>query len=149
VPISLPTAGTALPSGDPNGSTVTSAIATADAAYGQVLTGNGTTTTSGSYFDGDKNGTGAGFGQNWFQDLSATITDSNIAGNPNFAFELVNAATGAGDISMKGGTLNNTSGNWRFDNVFVAVPEPSTWMTLFGGIGVLVSSRCFRRRSVR
>ena len=53
---------------------------------------------------------------------------SGIAGaanDPNFAVELVNASTGADDISTKGTALNNTSGNWRFDEVSInAVPEP-------------------------
>ena len=53
---------------------------------------------------------------------------SGIAGaanDPNFAVELVNASTGADDISTTGKALNNTSGNWRFDEVSInAVPEP-------------------------
>ena len=55
---------------------------------------------------------------------------AGAANNPNFAVELVNASTGADDISTKGTALNNTSGNWRFDEVTIsgtavsAVPEP-------------------------
>src|SRR5580704_12467319 len=59
-------------------------------------------------------------GQNWFPGLTATISDPNAANNPNFAIEMVNAATGADDISAAGTALNNTSGNWRFDNVTIS-----------------------------
>jgi hypothetical protein len=69
-----------------------------------------------------------GAGQGWFPGLAATINDPLAAGNPNFAIEMVNASTGADNISAKGTPLNNNSGNWRFDNVTIsaAVPEPST-----------------------
>ena len=77
---------------------------------------------------------------------------SGIAGaanNPNFAVELVNASTGADDLSTKGTALNNTSGNWRFDEVTlsgaaVAVPEPGTFV--FMGIGLVGAAVAVRRR---
>jgi hypothetical protein len=78
-----------------------------------------------------------GLGQDWFTGLTATINDPLAANNPNFAIALVNAATGADDISMKGTALNNNSGNWRFDNVVIsgsavsAVPVPAA-VWLFG-----------------
>jgi hypothetical protein len=69
-------------------------------------------------------------GQQWFPDLTATINDPLAANNPNFEIEMVNAATGVDCLSVKGTALNNSSGNWRFDNVTVSgtaiVPEPST-----------------------
>ena len=61
-------------------------------------------------------------GQQWAPNLSVTINSSAADNDPNFAFELVNASTGADDISASGTALNNTSGNWRFDNVTVATP---------------------------
>ncbi len=64
--------------------------------------------------------TAASGGPNWFTGLTATISDPNAANNPNFAIELVNAATGADNISASGTALNNTSGNWRFDNVSIS-----------------------------
>ena len=44
-------------------------------------------------------------GQNWFPGLTATISDPNAANNPNFAIEMVNASTGADDISASGTRL--------------------------------------------
>ena len=82
-------------------------------------------------------------GQDWFTGLSATITDPLAANDANFAIRLVNASTGADDVSTKGTALNNTSGNWRFDNVSIsgtvvaAVPEPETLALLLAGLGVI------------
>jgi len=59
-------------------------------------------------------------GQNWFPGLTATISDPNAANNPKFAIEMVNAATGADCTSASGTALNNSSGNWRFDNVIIS-----------------------------
>lgn len=62
-------------------------------------------------------------GQQWAQGLTATINDPNADNDPNFAIEMVNASTGADDIAAAGTPLNNTSGNWRFDNVDIAAPQ--------------------------
>jgi uncharacterized protein (TIGR03437 family) len=61
-----------------------------------------------------------GGGQGWFPGLTATITDPAAANNAKFAIEMVNASTGADCISAAGTALNNTSGNWRFDNVSIS-----------------------------
>ncbi len=58
--------------------------------------------------------------QNWFPGLTATIADPAAANNPNFAIELVNASTGADCVNTAGAALNNSSGNWRFDNVTIS-----------------------------
>ncbi len=58
--------------------------------------------------------------QNWFPGLTATISDSKAANNPLFAIEMVNASTGADDVAAAGTALNNSSGNWRFDNVTIS-----------------------------
>ena len=63
--------------------------------------------------------TAASGGQGWFPGLTAIISDPNAANNPNFAIQMVNAATGADNISAAGTALNNTSGNWRFDNITI------------------------------
>ena len=65
-------------------------------------------------------------GQQWAPGLTATISDPAAANNPNFAIELVNASTGADDIAAAGTPLNNTSGNWRFDNIDIAAPQAYT-----------------------
>ena len=84
-------------------------------------------------------------GQDWFTDLTATITNPNAANDPDFAIEMVNASTGADCVSTAGTALNNTSGNWRFDNVSItAAPEPST--LAFAGIFGLLAVWKLRRR---
>ena len=97
-----------------------------------------TNTVMGSYVSGSA-------GQNWFTGLAATITDPLAANNPNFGIEMVNASTGADDVAIAGGALNNTSGNWRFDNVTingtaVPTPEPAS-LGLIGVAGLTLLSR--------
>lgn len=58
-------------------------------------------------------------GQEWFTNLTATITDPAAANNPLFAVRLVNASTGTSCVNGIGTALNNSSGNWRFDNIIV------------------------------
>lgn len=89
-----------------------------------------------------------GAGQDWFTDLTATISDPNAANDPNFAIEMVNASTGADDISAKGTALNNNSGNWRFDNVNISgtaltssTPEPATFALFGTGLFALLAGR--------
>ncbi len=60
-----------------------------------------------------------GVGQDWFTNLTATINDPNADSNPLFAIRLVNASTGTSCIAAAGGPLNNSSGNWRFDNIII------------------------------
>ena len=72
-------------------------------------------TISGSYFDV----TG---GAGWYNRLTADFSGiAGVANNPHFAFRVVNAATGGTDcVNTLGQTLNNTSGNWQFDEVDLA-----------------------------
>jgi hypothetical protein len=91
-------------------------------------------------------------GQDWFAGLTATITDPNALGDANFGIEMVNASTGADDVSTQGTALNNNSGNWRFDNVSIAAeaaPEPGTWALLLGSLALLALIVHARRKSVR
>ncbi len=94
-------------------------------------------------------------GQEWFTGLTASISDLNAFNDPNFGIRMVNAATGSADVAIKGGTpLNNTSGNWRFDNVLVngvqAVPEPGSFILGAGGLGLLAGfvRACRGKRTV-
>lgn len=86
-------------------------------------------------------------GQGWFPNLTATISDPAAANNPNFAIEIVNASTGGDDIGASSGPYNNSSGNWRFDNVAIsgtatAAPEPASLGVLtLGGIALLARRR--------
>jgi hypothetical protein len=118
-------------------------VAGAADAPGSVLTNSSSANTvTGSYING---GTA---GQQWFPGLTATITDPLAANNPNFGIEMVNASTGADDVAIKGGTaLNNSSGNWRFDNVTISgtavtTPEP----TALGACGLAGMALLARRR---
>jgi hypothetical protein len=84
-------------------------------------------------------------GQDWFPGLHATISNVNAANDPNFAIRMVNASTGADDLDTDGSPLNNTSGNWRFDNVIISgtavvVPEPASISTV-GLAGLALLSR--------
>ncbi|HEX4140872.1 MAG TPA: PEP-CTERM sorting domain-containing protein [Candidatus Methylacidiphilales bacterium] len=89
-------------------------------------------------------------GQNWFQGLSATITDPNALNDSGFEIEMVNASTGADDITASDAAENGTSGNWRFDNIEIqAVPEPSSWLLSLTACGMLVALRRTRRSSAK
>jgi hypothetical protein len=89
--------------------------------------------------------TNAMAGQDWFTGLTAQITDPAAANDPNFGIEMVNASTGADCLSTQGTALNNSSGNWRFDNVVingtaVATPEPGS-AAVVGLVGLVLLSR--------
>ena len=56
-------------------------------------------------------------GQQWITNLTASITDPAAANNPNFGLRMVNASTGIACVGANGAALNNSSGNWRFDNI--------------------------------
>lgn len=106
-------------------------------------------TVNGYYISDNLLNNGSLAGQDWFQGLTATITDPNALNNPNFAIEMVNASTGADNVSTQGTALNNSSGNWRFDNINISavpVPEPGT-LTLagLGGLMSLLTIRRFRK----
>lgn len=86
--------------------------------------------------------------------MAVTITDPDAANDPNFAVEMVEASTGADDVSTQGTALNNTSGKWRFDNMVISgtaltalTHEPATF-ALFGTglIALLAGRRKFGRR---
>ncbi len=110
---------------------------------GLVVLTNSTSadTVAGSYVSDNLLNNGSPAGQDWFTNLTATISDPNAANNPKFAIEMVNASTGADTVSTQGTALNNSSGNWRFDNVTVsgvATPEPASLGVLaIGAMGLL------------
>jgi hypothetical protein len=90
----------------------------------------------------------SGAGTGWNNLITATFP--GVSNDPNFAFEVVNASTGADDVNTSGATLNNSSGNWRLDNVDLtgvtaAVPEPSTWATAGLGLLALLGGSRLRR----
>jgi hypothetical protein len=117
-------------------------------------TGTDANSVTGSYVSDNALNNGSSAGHDWFSGLTATIIDPNAANNSKFAVEMVNASTGASNVSTKGTALNNNSGNWRFDNVTIsgttigtATPEPATF-ALFGTglVALLAGRRKFGRR---
>ena len=114
----------------------------------QVLTNSSNANiVNGSYVNDVKQTTGGG--QDWFTDLTATITNPAALNDPSFGIEMVNAATGTADVSTNNSALNNTSGNWRFDNVSIqATPEPSSWALAVIVVLALLGVRRACRRSV-
>ena len=71
-------------------------------------------TVAGTYF---WQNVGQDFYNNFIVDLT---TAPEAANNPNFAFRIVNAAQGGDCLAYNGGSYNNSSGNWRYDNVTVS-----------------------------
>jgi archaellum component FlaF (FlaF/FlaG flagellin family) len=127
-----------------DGSTWHNVAMTLSAAdLGAVILNNSSSpnTVMGSYVSDNLVVNGSPAGQDWFPGITATINDPAAANDPNFAIEMVNASTGADDVSTQGTPLNNTSGNWRFDNISIAgtaVPEPSEIALLAMGLPALV-----------
>jgi len=83
----------------------------------------------------------------WYNGITADLSGiSAVNNNPNFAVEIVNASTGVDDINQAGTAYNNSSGNWRLDNVVISgvapVPEPTTLaLAGLGGLAALVAVR--------
>jgi len=91
-----------------------------DAGLTLVNNNSSPNTVIGSYVRNNLLLNGTPAGQDWFTGLTATLSDPAAANNPNFAIRMVNASTGADCVSSQGTALNNTSGNWRFDNVTIS-----------------------------
>ena len=89
----------------------------------------------------------AGSSTTYMNGITANLSGiAGAANDPDFAIRLVNAATGADDTNVAGAALNNTSGNWRFDEVTITgVPEPGTDVLAFLGLAG-VSLLAYRRR---
>jgi hypothetical protein len=99
---------------------------------------------TGSYFHGAPNAN-----DSWFNNITLNLSGIGAVNNdPNFGIRIVNAATGADDVNLKtNAAINNTSGNWRLDDVtiesLVAVPEPPSWALVMGiaALGVALAAR--------
>ena len=66
----------------------------------------------------------------WFNQITADLT--GIAGannNPNFGVRMVNASTGNDNVNGTGAAYNNSSGNWRFDEVLVTANAAAPFIT--------------------
>jgi hypothetical protein len=118
-----------------------------DAGLAALTNSSSANTVIGSYVSNNLSKNALG-GQDWFTGLTATINDPNAANNPNFGIEMVNASTGADNLSTQGTALNNTSGNWRFDNITISgtsivssTPEPATFALFGAGMAALLVVR--------
>jgi hypothetical protein len=80
--------------------------------------------------------------------ITADLTGiSGVNNNANFGIRIVNASTGTDDINCGGTAYNNSSGNWRLDNLtIVSVPEPSTFALAGCGFAALVCLFRFKKR---
>jgi len=120
------------------------ATITSAGSLGTLATNSSSANTiTGNYVELSGGGTG------WNNQITATIPAA-ANNDPNFAIEIVNASTGADDVNTSGAALNNSSGNWRFDNVVIsgtAVPEPTAGIAMLGGLGVLLGFGKMRRAS--
>ena len=101
-------------------------------SLGSLQTASGANTVNSAYV---KLGSTAGWNNLITADLSGISTVNN---NASFGIRIVNASTGADDLNISGAAYNNTSGNWRYDNVIIsgtaAVPEPSS--LALGGVAL-------------
>jgi hypothetical protein len=71
---------------------------------------------------------------------------SGVNNDPNFAIEIVNAATGTADVGANNAVLGN-SGNWSLDNIQIqVVPEPSSMALTCGGLAALIGFRRLKNR---
>lgn len=120
------------------------ATITSAGSLGTLATNSSSANTiTGNYVELSGGGTG------WNNQILAAVP-STANGDANFAIEIVNASTGADDVNTSGSALNNSSGNWRYDNVVIAgsaVPEPTTGAAVLGGLGMLLGFGKMRRGS--
>ena len=98
-------------------------------------------TVAGYYVSDNALVSGVVAGQDWFTNLTASITDPNAANNPNFGIRIVNASTGAACLAASGAAFG-TSGNWRFDNISVSGTAP-TGPTLNPASNITADSNSF------
>jgi hypothetical protein len=76
-------------------------------------------TVTGGYFD-------IVGGQNWYNALQVNLEGiPAVNNNANFGIRIVNSSTGADCLNAAGAALNNTSGNWRFDEVQIIGNNPA------------------------
>ena len=126
----------------------------ADGIFAADTNTTSSNTVTGGYLSAA--GKAVGNTDTFFQGVTANF--SSIAGannDANFGVRIVNASMGTDDVALKTSSgnsveINNTSGNWRFDNVTIsgtaAVPEPSSWALAIIAAGVVV---VMRRRAAR
>jgi len=126
-----------------NNATLSYAGANTAAVFNNTTSAN---TVMGSYIQMQNSAGG------WYDGITANFSGISAANNdPDFAVQIVNASTGVDDINQAGTAYNNSSGNWRLDNVVISgiqpVPEPSTLALAACGVMTLVGFRRLKNRS--
>ena len=106
--------------------------------------GNLGTTLNNSSSSSTISGNYVQLGSGWNNLITASF--SGVSQDANFAVEIVNASTGSDCVNVSGAALNNSSGNWRYDNVkisgtLVAAPEPGTVALVGCGLAALIAMR--------
>jgi hypothetical protein len=122
--------------------TITSAGTVATGTPGSIQIGSDANIVAGNYV---QLSTTAG----WNNLITASL-GADADNDPNLAVEIVNATTGADDLNVAGTAYNNSSGNWRYDNVNIdgtptAVPEPTSLALISMGAAGVFACRKVRK----
>lgn len=128
-----------------DGSTWINATLSSGGTLGTLETGSASdaNTVDGSYVELSASGTG------WNNQITASLSGiSEVNNDANFGIEIVNASTGADAVNAAGTALNNTSGNWSYDNISItgtatATPEPTS--IALAGVGAVAGLLALRR----
>ena len=99
-------------------------------------------TVTGYYVSDNALYSGAAAGQDWFTNMTASITDPAATNNANFGIRIVNASMLGSCLAAAGTLLNNNSGNLRFDNIAVSGTAP-TGRTLTNAMNITADSNSF------
>ena len=124
-----------------DGTDWTNAATLAYAANPAYIVTNSTdpNTVTGTYFSQ----TG---GSTFYTNITATFPAA-AADNPNFGVRIVNATTGASEVTSAGAPYNNSSGNWRYDNIIISGTATGGGLslapTLTPAAGVAVTNTSF------
>ena len=126
-----------------NNVAITIPAAEASLGIANIVNTTSPNTVMGNYVTCNTNIVGVIGGANWYTNLSASLP-AGAANNPNFGIRLVNASTGADCVATVGTPLNNTSGNWRFDNVAITgIPVAPSGPPLAPASHITVDSNSF------
>ena len=123
-----------------NGTTFAAPSTGTGAVNGPINSPNSMTSFSNTGLYSNNSGTGS---QTFVENILYTIPANSVyANDANFAFEFVSVfdpTNGTSYTASSSSSTYATTGNIRFDEVTVAVPEPSTWTMLAAGAAGLLA----------